>query len=78
MVGRKPMLMRGVGVLHRIADLIEENLSDLALAESIDNGKPVSLSTRVDIPRAAANFRFFCQYHCRLRIQCAHQPGAFC
>src|SRR5690606_2497026 len=46
-------------ILNRIADLIEENLEALALAESNDNGKPLSLSRKVDIPRAAENFRFF-------------------
>ena len=46
-------------ILHRIADLIEEQLEDLAKAESRDNGKPVKLAMRVDIPRASANFRFF-------------------
>jgi aminomuconate-semialdehyde/2-hydroxymuconate-6-semialdehyde dehydrogenase len=42
-----------------IADLIDERLETLARAESADNGKPVSLARRVDIPRASANFRFF-------------------
>ncbi|MGD9590489.1 MAG: aldehyde dehydrogenase [Pyrinomonadaceae bacterium] len=46
-------------LLLRIADLIEQNLDDLAQAESKDNGKPVSLAKSVDIPRAAANFRFY-------------------
>ncbi len=46
-------------VLNRIASLIDENLDGLALAETTDNGKPLWLSRRVDIPRAAANFRFF-------------------
>lgn len=46
-------------VLNRIADLIERDLEPLARAESIDTGKPISLARRVDIPRAAANFRFF-------------------
>ena len=45
--------------LLKIADLIEANLDRLAAAESLDNGKPVSLAKAVDIPRAAANFRFF-------------------
>lgn len=45
--------------LNRIADLIEENLDNLAHAESIDQGKPLWLARSVDIPRAAANFRFF-------------------
>ncbi|MBL4710617.1 MAG: aldehyde dehydrogenase [Flavobacteriales bacterium] len=46
-------------ILYRISELIEENLEELAAAESKDNGKPVSLATKVDIPRAAHNFRFF-------------------
>lgn len=46
-------------IMMRIVRLIERDLEALALAESIDNGKPVSLAKRVDIPRAAANFRFY-------------------
>ena len=46
-------------ILSKIAELILENLEKLAKAESKDNGKPVSLATVVDIPRAAANFQFF-------------------
>lgn len=46
-------------IMVRIADLIEQNLEVLALAESEDNGKPITLAQTVDIPRAAANFRFF-------------------
>jgi aminomuconate-semialdehyde/2-hydroxymuconate-6-semialdehyde dehydrogenase len=46
-------------VLMRLVGLIERDLEVLAQAESIDNGKPVSLARTVDIPRAAANFRFY-------------------
>ena len=46
-------------ILNRIADLIDENLDALALAETNDNGKPLWLSKKVDIPRASSNFRFF-------------------
>ncbi len=46
-------------ILLKIADLIDRDLDKLALAESIDNGKPVKLARVVDIPRASANFRFF-------------------
>ena len=45
--------------LLKIASLIEEQLDELALAESIDNGKPLHLAKTVDIPRAAANFHFY-------------------
>lgn len=46
-------------ILNRIAEMIDENLEALALAETNDNGKPLWLSKKVDIPRASANFRFF-------------------
>lgn len=46
-------------ILSRVADLIEANGERLARAECIDNGKPLSLARSLDIPRAAANFRFF-------------------
>jgi aminomuconate-semialdehyde/2-hydroxymuconate-6-semialdehyde dehydrogenase len=46
-------------ILLKLADLIEKNLDELARMESDDNGKPVSLARRMDIPRAVANFRFF-------------------
>lgn len=46
-------------LLNRIADLIDDHLDALALAETNDNGKPLWLSRKVDIPRASSNFRFF-------------------
>lgn len=46
-------------ILLKISRLIDENLEGLAVAESIDNGKPISLAKRVDIPRASSNFHFF-------------------
>lgn len=46
-------------ILLRIAELIGENLDELAAAESRDNGKPLKLAKTVDIPRAQANFHFY-------------------
>ncbi|QQS33974.1 MAG: aldehyde dehydrogenase [Acidobacteriota bacterium] len=46
-------------ILMRLVSLIERDLEPLAQAESTDQGKPVSLARMVDIPRAAANFRFY-------------------
>ena len=45
--------------LENLARGIEENLDAFARAESIDNGKPIAVSKSLDIPRAAANLRFF-------------------
>ncbi|MDC0231496.1 aldehyde dehydrogenase [Aureispira] len=46
-------------ILSRISELIDKHLDRLALAESIDNGKPVWLASMIDIPRAASNFQFY-------------------
>ncbi len=45
--------------LNKLADAIEANLTELALAESMDTGKPLSVARTIDIPRAVSNFRFF-------------------
>lgn len=46
-------------VLMRLVSFIERDLDELALAESVDNGKTLAIAKRLDIPRAASNFRFY-------------------
>ena len=46
-------------VMLRIGALISDRFEELAIAESIDNGKPIKLARRVDIPRAKSNIEFF-------------------
>ncbi len=46
-------------VLNRIADVIEQNLETLAVAESWDNGKPIREPLNADLPLAADHFRYF-------------------
>jgi aminomuconate-semialdehyde/2-hydroxymuconate-6-semialdehyde dehydrogenase len=45
--------------LRMLARLIERDLEKLALAESIDSGKPLEAARTLDIPRAVLNFEFF-------------------
>ena len=45
--------------LFRIARLIQERSRELAVLESIDNGKPIRESRDVDVPQAAANFFYY-------------------
>jgi aminomuconate-semialdehyde/2-hydroxymuconate-6-semialdehyde dehydrogenase len=45
--------------LMKLAQAIEDQADMLAMAETQDNGKPIQLSTHIDIPRAVSNFRFF-------------------
>jgi aminomuconate-semialdehyde/2-hydroxymuconate-6-semialdehyde dehydrogenase len=49
-------------ILAKAADLIEGRLMDLARLESLDTGKPIGLSSTLDIPRAVSNFRFFAKF----------------
>ncbi len=46
-------------ILNKIADRMEEHLATLALAETIDNGKPIRETTAADIPLAIDHFRYF-------------------
>ncbi len=45
--------------LHKVADAIEARFDCFVAAEVADTGKPVALASRLDVPRAAANFRVF-------------------
>jgi aminomuconate-semialdehyde/2-hydroxymuconate-6-semialdehyde dehydrogenase len=45
--------------LHRVADAIEARFDCFVAAEVADTGKPVALASKLDVPRAAANFRVF-------------------
>jgi len=45
--------------LLEIADKMEENLEVLALAETLDNGKPIRETRAADVPLAIDHFRYF-------------------
>ena len=47
------------GVLNKIADVIEANLQNLAVIETIDNGKPIRETVNVDLPLCIDHFRYF-------------------
>jgi aldehyde dehydrogenase len=47
------------GILNRIADRIEANLKLIALAETLDNGKPIRETMAADIPLTIDHFRYF-------------------
>ena len=56
--GRTPVAERA-NILNRIADRMAERLNALALAETLDNGKPIRETTAADIPLAIDHFRYF-------------------
>ncbi len=49
-------------VLHRIADLVEQNIDVLANLETLDNGGLLRSNLRGVMPRVAHNFRFFADW----------------
>jgi len=46
-------------ILHRLAELVEEHADELALIESLDNGKPLTVARAVDVGTTAKLFRYF-------------------
>ena len=47
------------GILLKIADRMEQNLELLAIAETIDNGKPLRETMAADLPLGIDHFRYF-------------------
>ena len=63
-------------LLEAVADCIAERLEEFAALESQDQGKPIGLARRVDIPRAIANFRFFASAIRQFPAESYAMPGA--
>jgi aldehyde dehydrogenase (NAD+) len=59
--------------LYRIARIIQERSRELAVLESIDNGKPIRESRDVDLPLVAAHFFYYAGWADKLRYAV---PGA--
>ena len=49
-------------LMYRLADLIEENLDELAALESLDNGKPIRDSKAADLPLVIDCLRYYAGY----------------
>jgi len=62
-------------LLMKLADAIEASSEELAKAEAIDNGKPISVARAVDCYRSAANIRFFANATTQFSSEC-HDMGA--
>ncbi|MCO5323794.1 MAG: aldehyde dehydrogenase family protein [Nocardioidaceae bacterium] len=59
--------------LFRIARIIQERAREIAVLESIDNGKPIKESRDVDIPTAAAHFFYYAGWADKLEYS-GHGP----
>jgi aldehyde dehydrogenase (NAD+) len=62
--------------LFRIARLIQERARELAVAETLDGGKPLRESRDVDIPLAAAHFFYYAGWADKLRYGVAGREVA--
>ena len=49
-------------ILHRLADLIEQHVEQLAQLETLDNGSLLRSHRRGVMPRVAMNIRFFADW----------------
>jgi len=46
-------------LMYKLADLMEENKEELALLETLDNGKPIRETTNADIPLSIEHMRYY-------------------
>lgn len=68
-------------LLWKLADLLEANLEEFAQLESIDNGKPISVSRVADVPLAVDLFRYMAGWATKIEgntipISVPYVPGA--
>ncbi len=48
-------------ILFQLADLMERDLEEMALLESLDSGKPIADTTRFDVPSAIRTLRYYAE-----------------
>jgi acyl-CoA reductase-like NAD-dependent aldehyde dehydrogenase len=67
-------------LLNRLADLVEQNATELAQLESLDNGKPVKMARVVDVASAVAQLRHFAGWSERIfgEVIPVRQPDMLC
>ena len=62
-------------VLFRLAELMEEHATELALLETLDMGKPISDSSNIDIPVSAGCIRWYGEAIDKVYDEIAHTPA---
>ena len=64
-------------LIYRLADKMEERLEDLALLESLDNGKPLAVARVADVPMAIDNLRYMAGWATKILGDTIPIPGDF-
>lgn len=72
--GLTPLAKRQA-IMQRISELILERSDELAQAECLDSGKPITQAKQLDIPRAASNFSFFAAAASQWSSESHYMPG---
>lgn len=64
-------------LLWKLGDLILEHADELALTETLDNGKPLFESRNVDIPMAAETFYYYAGWCTKIEGETIPVPGNY-
>ncbi|HEX2796047.1 MAG TPA: aldehyde dehydrogenase family protein, partial [Immundisolibacter sp.] len=64
-------------LLHRFADLIEQNTDALAALETYDTGKPFGDARKVDLPLSVQTLRYYAGWPTKLRGETVPVRGPF-
>ena len=69
-------------LIWRISELIEENADELAMLESLDNGKPLAVARAADVALAADLFRYMAGWPTKIEgttvpISAVTAPGEY-
>jgi aldehyde dehydrogenase (NAD+) len=64
-------------LLHRLADLIEENFDELAALETLDNGKPINDARNADLPLVIDCLRYYAGWADKIHGQTIPIRGDF-
>jgi acyl-CoA reductase-like NAD-dependent aldehyde dehydrogenase len=64
-------------LLWKIADVLEERIEEFALAETLDNGKPIFESRYVDLPAAINALRYFAGWADKIHGETLAVEGPF-
>jgi acyl-CoA reductase-like NAD-dependent aldehyde dehydrogenase len=65
-------------LLHRLAELLDRDREELAMLETLDNGKPISETRSVDLPSAIEVFDYYAGWADKISGETIDQgPGVF-
>src|SRR5690625_450630 len=64
-------------LIYKLADLIEDNREELAQIDTLDNGKPIRETRRVDVPAAIEHLRYYAGWSTKIVGQTIPVRGQF-